>query len=138
MSEVIPFEEEAGREPGDSESFRLDLEGYEGPIDVLLQLARDQKVDITRLSILELAEQYLEFVRRARKLRLELAADYLVMAAWLAYLKSRLLIPSTETAAAPGSHAGCGRAPAGPVSARPGSLRPGPAGAPAPAHPRQL
>jgi segregation and condensation protein A len=97
MSEVIPFEEEAGREPGDSESFRLDLEGYEGPIDVLLQLARDQKVDITRLSILELAEQYLEFVRRARKLRLELAADYLVMAAWLAYLKSRLLIPSTES-----------------------------------------
>ena len=96
MSEIIPFEEEAGKEPEGDESFRLDLEGYEGPIDVLLQLARDQKVDITRLSILELAEQYLEFVRRARKLRLELAADYLVMAAWLAYLKSRLLIPVAE------------------------------------------
>ncbi|MEE9210926.1 MAG: ScpA family protein [Kiloniellales bacterium] len=71
----------------------LDLEGYEGPIDVLLQLARDQKVDLTRISILALANQYLDFVGRARELRLELAADYLVMAAWLAYLKSRLLLP---------------------------------------------
>lgn len=72
---------------------RLDIEGFEGPIDVLLQLARDQKVDLTKISILALAEQYLDFIQTARRLRLELAADYLVMAAWLAYLKSRLLLP---------------------------------------------
>jgi segregation and condensation protein A len=71
----------------------LDLDGFEGPIDVLLTLARDQKVDLKKISILELADQYLSFVAKARKLRLELAADYLVMAAWLAYLKSRLLLP---------------------------------------------
>ncbi|GEO82572.1 segregation and condensation protein A [Pararhodospirillum oryzae] len=71
----------------------LNLEGFEGPIDVLLTLARDQKVDLARLSILQLAEQYLAFVATARRLRLDLAADYLVMAAWLAYLKSRLLLP---------------------------------------------
>ncbi len=71
----------------------LDLDGYEGPIDVLLALAREQKVDLTKISILQLADQYLEFVARARRLSLELAADYLVMAAWLAYLKSRLLLP---------------------------------------------
>lgn len=71
----------------------LDLDGYEGPIDVLLTLARDQKVDLKKLSILELADQYLAFIARARRLRLEIAADYLVMAAWLAYLKSRLLLP---------------------------------------------
>ncbi len=71
----------------------VDLEGYEGPLDVLLTLARTQKVDLTRISILRLAEQYLEFIRTARRLRLEIAADYLVMAAWLAYLKSRLLLP---------------------------------------------
>lgn len=72
----------------------LDIDGFEGPIDVLLALARDQKVDLTRISILALADQYLTFVTRARQLRLELAADYLVMAAWLAYLKSRLLLPA--------------------------------------------
>jgi len=71
----------------------LDLEGYEGPIDALLGLAREQKVDLAKISILALADQYLLFVTRARRLRLELAADYLVMAAWLAYLKSRLLLP---------------------------------------------
>jgi segregation and condensation protein A len=71
----------------------LDLDGFEGPIDVLLTLARDQKVDLKKISILELADQYLAFVARARRLRLEIAADYLVMAAWLAYLKSRLLLP---------------------------------------------
>jgi len=71
----------------------LDLDGYEGPIDVLLNLARDQKVDLKKISILELADQYLDFISRARQLRLEIAADYLVMAAWLAYLKSRLLLP---------------------------------------------
>ena len=71
----------------------IDVDGYEGPIDVLLALAREQKVDLKRISILALVEQYLAFVQTARKLRLELAADYLVIAAWLAYLKSRLLLP---------------------------------------------
>ena len=79
----------------------LDLQGFEGPLDLLLALARDQKVDITKISILQLAEQYLAFVSRARTLRLELAADYLVMAAWLAYLKSRLLLPRDESADEP-------------------------------------
>ncbi len=74
----------------------LDLEGFEGPLDLLLRLAREQKVDIAKISVLALAEQYLVFINEARKLRLELAADYLVMAAWLAYLKSRLLIPDLE------------------------------------------
>ena len=73
----------------------LDLEGFEGPLDVLLDLARDQKVDLTRISILQLADQYLAFIASATDLRLELAADYLVMAAWLAYLKSRLLLPQS-------------------------------------------
>lgn len=77
-------------------SFFLELDGFEGPIDVLLSLARDQKVDLRQISILHLAEQYLSFVREARELNLELAADYLVMAAWLAYLKSRLLLPAEE------------------------------------------
>nr|WP_319485114.1 ScpA family protein [uncultured Cohaesibacter sp.] len=74
-------------------SLIVDVEGFEGPLDFLLALARKQKLDLTKISILALAEQYLLFIERARKLRLELAADYLVMAAWLAYLKSRLLIP---------------------------------------------
>lgn len=74
----------------------VDLGAYEGPLDVLLALARDQKVDLRRISILKLAEQYLLFIAEARKLKLELAADYLVMAAWLAYLKSRLLLPEPE------------------------------------------
>jgi segregation and condensation protein A len=72
----------------------LDLDGYEGPIDLLLALAREQKVDLARISILELADQYLAFVAEKRRLQLEVAADYLVMAAWLAYLKSRLLLPA--------------------------------------------
>src|SRR6202521_5242928 len=70
----------------------LDLDGYEGPIDLLLTLAREQKVDLGKISILALADQYLAFITRQRSLRLEIAADYLVMAAWLAYLKSRLLL----------------------------------------------
>ncbi len=77
--------------------FLLDLDGFEGPIDLLLSLAREQKLDLSRISILALAEQYLAFVERARRGRLDLAADYLVMAAWLAYLKSRLLLPAEET-----------------------------------------
>jgi segregation and condensation protein A len=71
----------------------VDVEGFEGPLDLLLTLARQQKVDLAKISILALADQYLAFIEAARKLRLELAADYLVMAAWLAYLKSRLLLP---------------------------------------------
>jgi len=91
------FEEDHTPVEGMSDdAFVLELDGYEGPIDVLLTLARDQKVDLKQISILELADQYLGFVARARRLRLELAADYLVMAAWLAYLKSRLLLPEPE------------------------------------------
>ena len=71
----------------------LALDGFEGPIDLLLTLSREHKIDITKISILALAEQYLTFINRARELKLEIAADYLVMAAWLAYLKSRLLLP---------------------------------------------
>ena len=77
----------------DTGALVLQIEGFEGPLDMLLTLARAQKVDLTRISILALVEQYLAFMQAARRLRLELAADYLVMAAWLAYLKSRLLIP---------------------------------------------
>ena len=75
---------------------KVDLEGYEGPLDVLLALARVQKVDLKQISILQLAEQYLEFIRQAQNMQIEVAADYLVMASWLAYLKSRLLLPPPE------------------------------------------
>jgi segregation and condensation protein A len=77
----------------DSETLTLDLDGWEGPLDLLLTLARNQKVDLKQISILALVEQYLDFIGQARALKLELAADYLVMAAWLAYLKSALLLP---------------------------------------------
>jgi segregation and condensation protein A len=80
----------------DGEALVIDVDGYEGPLHVLLALARNQKVDLLKLSITRLAEQYLAFVHRARSLRFSLAADYLVMAAWLAYLKSRLLLPRPE------------------------------------------
>ena len=76
-----------------ADGFVVDVTGFEGPLDLLLALARDQKVDLVKISILDLAEQYLAFIRAARERRLEVAADYLVMAAWLAYLKSRLLLP---------------------------------------------
>ena len=82
----------------DGEALIIDLEGYEGPLHVLLALARSQKVDLLKLSVLKLAEQYLAFVQQARRLRFSLAADYLVMAAWLAYLKSRLLLPRPQRA----------------------------------------
>jgi segregation and condensation protein A len=82
-------------------AFTVDLDGFEGPLDLLLELARRQKVDLSRISVLALAEQYLEFVAAACKQRLELAADYLVMAAWLAFLKSRLLLPTPPQAAEP-------------------------------------
>src|SRR5215210_5594371 len=89
--------ERAEGEPG----LRVDVDGFEGPLDLLLELARRQKVDLHRISILALAEQYLAFVEAARKVRLELAADYLVMAAWLAYLKSRLLLPESAPSEGP-------------------------------------
>lgn len=76
-----------------AEALIVDVDGFEGPLDLLLTLSRTQKVDLRRISVLQLAEQYLGFVERARTLRIELAADYLVMAAWLAFLKSRLLLP---------------------------------------------
>jgi segregation and condensation protein A len=77
----------------DEDALVLRLDGFEGPIDLLLSLARDQRVDLTKISILALAEQYLAYVQAARHLKLEVAAEYIVMAAWLAYLKSRLLLP---------------------------------------------
>ena len=90
---------EAGGLDGSSapgESLNVDVSGYEGPLDLLLALARTQKVDLARISILELVDQYLAFIAEAHTLRLELAADYLLMAAWLAYLKSRLLLPREQ------------------------------------------
>jgi segregation and condensation protein A len=80
----------------DEPALLVDVEGFEGPLDLLLMLARQQKVDLAKISVLALAEQYLAYIDAARKLRLELAADYLVMAAWLAYLKSRLLLPDQD------------------------------------------
>ncbi|MDE4175153.1 ScpA family protein [Phaeobacter sp. PT47_59] len=96
MSEDTLFPEEAQPSVEDrlaAEALIVDVDGYEGPLDLLLMLSRTQKVDLRRISVLELARQYLSFVERAKELRIELAADYLVMAAWLAFLKSRLLLP---------------------------------------------
>src|SRR5262245_47836735 len=80
----------------DNEALVVSIDGFAGPLDVLLALARTQKVDLMQISVLALADQYLLFIVEARKLRLELAADYLVMAAWLAFLKSKLLLPKEE------------------------------------------
>jgi segregation and condensation protein A len=88
---TLPFDQSSPGTPG--ATFFVDVDGFEGPLDLLLELARRQKVDLAKISVLALAEQYLTFIEAARSLRLELAADYLVMAAWLAYLKSRLLLP---------------------------------------------
>ena len=77
-------------------SLVVTVDGFEGPLDLLLTLARNQKVDIAKISILKLADQYLEFIEQAKRINLELAADYLVMAAWLAYLKSRLVLPQEK------------------------------------------
>jgi segregation and condensation protein A len=97
MSNAAEFQEDPPRMDGDeahqADALLLNIDGFEGPIDVLLVMARDQKVDLTHVSILQLARQYLDFIDRAKELKLELAAEYLVMAAWLAYLKSRLLLP---------------------------------------------
>ena len=89
---ILPLVRELGRE-GEAAELVLELDGYEGPIDLLLALAREQKVDLAKISILALADQYLDFIAHQSLLRLEIAADYLLMAAWLAYLKSRLLLP---------------------------------------------
>ncbi len=94
--EFDAFMSPAGEREGALERLVVDIDGFEGPLDVLLELARHQKVDLLKISILDLVEQYLAFMAEARRLRLELAADYLVMAAWLAYLKSRLLLPEEE------------------------------------------
>lgn len=88
------YDEEALPQMPSISPFEVEVDGYAGPIDVLLSLAREQKVDLIHISIVQLADQYLKFVAEARSKNLELAADYLVMAAWLAYLKSRLLIPN--------------------------------------------
>ena len=94
MSAQWGMEQVQTPERGENEpAFLVDVDGFEGPLDLLLELARRQKVDLAKISILALAEQYLAFVEEARRVRLELAADYLVMAAWLAFLKSRLLLP---------------------------------------------
>ncbi len=91
------FELESPPAASETERLTLDLDGWEGPLDLLLTLARSQKVDLAGISILALVEQYLAFIADAKKLRLEIAADYLVMAAWLAYLKSCLLLPKDPT-----------------------------------------
>ena len=93
IAEDMQFATELPERDPDEPALVIDVEGFEGPLDLLLTLARQQKVDLAKISILALADQYLAFIEEARKLRLELAADYLVMAAWLAYLKSRLLLP---------------------------------------------
>ncbi len=104
-----PFQEDPPRAmvvARESDSLLLNIDGYEGPMDVLLELARNQKVDLAKISILQLVRQYLEFVEQAKALHLALAAEYLVMAAWLAYLKSRLLLPrESESGAEPNAEA---------------------------------
>ena len=101
MAGGLPFEIEAIAKGDTEAAFLVDVDGFEGPLDLLLELARRQKVDLARISVLALAEQYLSFIDAARQVRLELAADYLVMAAWLAFLKSRLLLPDPPKADEP-------------------------------------
>jgi segregation and condensation protein A len=96
VSDLASAGEFSEAQPPAEECLVVDVAGFEGPLDLLLDLARDQKVDLAKISILQLAEQYLTFIEAARRLRLEIAADYLVMAAWLAFLKSRLLLPAEE------------------------------------------
>jgi len=90
------FDAEEFEAPARSQTFVVDLDGFEGPLDLLLALVREHKLDLAKLSILNLAQQYLDFIDQAKQLRLEIAADYLVMAAWLAFLKSKLLLPAEE------------------------------------------
>jgi len=89
-------DEDPRLEAGPGDTLVVDVEGFEGPLDLLLALARTQKVDLAKISVLALAQQYLDFIAEARRLRLEVAADYLVMAAWLAFLKSKLLLPAEK------------------------------------------
>src|SRR3569833_1868933 len=100
MSEAFDNSIEADRGTAEP-AMIVDVEGFAGPLDLLLMLARQQKVDLAKISILALADQYLGFIEEARKLRLELAVDFFVMAAWLAYLKSRLLLPEAAPADGP-------------------------------------
>jgi segregation and condensation protein A len=94
---ISDWEDEDPRlEAGPGDTLVVDVEGFEGPLDLLLALARTQKVDLAKISVLALAQQYLDFIAEARRLRLEVAADYLVMAAWLAFLKSKLLLPAEK------------------------------------------
>ena len=95
------FDHQAVAERVAAETLIVDVDGFEGPLDLLLALSRSQKVDLRKISVLDLAVQYLGFIEKARELRIELAADYLVMAAWLAFLKSRLLLPPDPTMAGP-------------------------------------
>ena len=88
--------EENGKSGYNEGQFNILLNGYEGPIDLLLELSKKQKVNLSEISILKLAEQYLQFIENYNSIHLEIAADYLVMAAWLTYLKSRLLLPKEE------------------------------------------
>lgn len=97
LAEDLPFDTPPRDQAAiDAETLLVAVDGFEGPLDLLLTLARTQKVDLAKISVLQLAEQYLLFIEKTRELRIELAADYLVMAAWLAFLKSRLLLPKTD------------------------------------------
>ena len=127
-AEILSFETGRPAEIADGEpALVVDVEGYEGPLDLLLTLARQQKVDLAKISILALADQYLIFIEAARKIRLELAADYLVMAAWLAFLKSRLLLPEPRDAGRAERRGDGDRArqPAAPARGHPRSRRTG-------------
>ncbi len=97
MERLWAQNEDARERATDEPELLVDVTGFEGPLDLLLHLARTQKVDLTKISVLALAEQYLGFIEKVRELRLEIAADYLVMAAWLAFLKSKLLIPKKDS-----------------------------------------
>ena len=95
------LDEDKADDSGGADVMYVDVDGYEGPLDLLLELARRQKVDLANVSVLALAEQYLSFIEKVRERRIDVAADYLVMAAWLAYLKSRLMVPQAATADEP-------------------------------------
>lgn len=97
MSEIGESFEEFEAQAAPEDALVIMVDGFEGPLDMLLALARQQKVDIAKISILTLADQYLEFIEQAKRINLELAADYLVMAAWLAYLKSKMILPQVSS-----------------------------------------
>ena len=105
VPQAIEADSEAGESDDEVDKLLLNLDGFEGPIDVLLELSRNQKVDLARISILQLVRQYLVFIERAKEQNLELAAEYLVMAAWMAYLKSRLFLPKEENDDEPSAEA---------------------------------